>query len=110
MRARAADLDIDLTTIDGTGPDGRVVHADLDRELVGRSGGAGATRTAPPRTAASETGNAVSIRGVRRQISNRLSAAWNEIPHITYVDDVDMTEIERLRSTMNDAPASTACA
>jgi 2-oxoisovalerate dehydrogenase E2 component (dihydrolipoyl transacylase) len=105
VRARAAGLDIDLTTIDGTGPDGRVVHADLDRELVGRSGGAGATRTAPPRTAASGTGNAVSIRGVRRQISNRLSAAWNEIPHITYVDDVDMTELERLRSRLNDAPS-----
>ena len=105
VRARAADLDIDLTTIDGTGPDGRVVHADLDREVIGRSGGAGATRTARPRTAASETGNAVSVRGVRRQISNRLSAAWNEIPHITYVEDVDMTELERLRSTMNDAPS-----
>ncbi len=103
VRARAVTLELDLATIGGTGPDGRVVHADLDRELVGRSGGAETSRAAPLRPAASDSGKVVPVRGVRRRISERLSAAWTDIPHITYVDDVDVTELERLRSAMNDA-------
>ena len=104
MRARAVDLELDLATIVGTGPDGRVVHADLDRELLGRVAGAGATRAASPRAPAADNGTAVPIRGVRRRISERLSAAWSDIPHITYVDDVDVTELERLRSELNGSP------
>ena len=41
------------------------------------------------------------MRGVRRRIAERLTAAWTEIPHITYVDAVDATELERLRSELN---------
>jgi 2-oxoisovalerate dehydrogenase E2 component (dihydrolipoyl transacylase) len=46
------------------------------------------------------------VRGVRRRISERLSAAWKDIPHITYVDDVDVTELERLRSVLNGRAAT----
>lgn len=106
VRARAEALEIDLATIGGTGPDGRVVHADLDRELLDRIGGS--TRPAPSRTRASDSGTAVPVRGVRRRISERLTAAWNDIPHITYVDDVDMTELERLRTELNANSAERA--
>ncbi len=102
VRARAAALDIELATIRGSGPDGRVVHADLDRALLGRSGGA--PRVASPRTPVTDIGTAVPVRGVRRRIAQRLSTAWSEIPHITYVDDVDVTELERLRAELNGRP------
>ena len=101
VRARAMALELDLATIRGTGPDGRVVHADLDRELVGRAGGALA---ASPRSPAADAGTEVPVRGVRRRIAERLTAAWTEIPHITYVDDVDVTELERLRAELNGRP------
>ena len=104
VRARAVTLELDLASIVGTGPDGRVVHADLDRELLGRVAGAGATRAASLRAPAADNGTAIPIRGVRRRISERLSAAWTDIPHITYVDDVDVTELERLRSELNARP------
>lgn len=94
VRARASSLGIDVTAVSGTGPGGRVLHADLDRMIAGGR---------PERTpsAASDEGRPQPIRGVRRRISDRLSAAWAEIPHITYVDAIDVTELERLRSELN---------
>lgn len=101
VRARASDLGIDLTTIAGSGSDGRVTHADLDRSLVGRAGAERSAASAPIAVASAE-GTEAPIRGVRRQIAQRLSGAWADIPHITYVDDVDVTELEHLRSELNE--------
>ncbi len=97
VRARASERGLDLNTVVGSGPDGRVMHEDLDRAL---SGGATSPTTAPLATASAE-GKAVPVRGVRRRIAERLSNAWSTIPHITYVDDVDVTELERLRAELN---------
>ncbi|MFP5489224.1 MAG: dihydrolipoamide acetyltransferase family protein, partial [Acidimicrobiia bacterium] len=95
VRARAKELGIDLAAVDGTGPEGRVVHADLDRLAGGRP------PARPARAAASGEGTARPVRGVRRRIAERLTTAWTEIPHITYVDAVDVTELERLRAELN---------
>ncbi len=43
------------------------------------------------------------VRGLRRRIAERLSAAWSEIPHITYVEAIDVTELELLRAELNKA-------
>lgn len=93
VRARAEGLGVDLATVHGTGPDGRVVHADLDRLLASRRAAPAASPTA---------GRTMPVRGVRRRIAERLTTAWTEIPHITYVDAVDVTELERLRAELND--------
>jgi 2-oxoisovalerate dehydrogenase E2 component (dihydrolipoyl transacylase) len=96
VRRRADQLGIDLAGVSGTGPEGQIVHADLDRLLVeGRGSLAGPSRRAsgPVRVEA--------VRGVRRRIAERLSATWSEIPHITYVEAVDVTELEALRSELN---------
>lgn len=100
IRARAKSLDIELDSIPGSGPDGRVVHADLDRSLAGGKMQSG-------RAPESDTGTSRPIRGVRRRIAARLSQAWSEIPHITYVDAVDVTELERLRAELNRDEART---
>lgn len=98
VRKRAADLGIDLAAVAGSGPAGRVVHADLDRLLTGRSHG-GAARAGER----SDRVRVESVRGVRRRIAERLSAAWSDIPHITYVEAVDVTELEALRAELNRA-------
>ncbi len=41
------------------------------------------------------------IIGLRRRISQRLGEAWSDIPHITYVDEIDATELETLRTALN---------
>lgn len=94
VRARAEQLGIDLATVVGSGPEGRVVHADLDRLSPAAAG-------SPTRRAAPEGGTVREVRGVRRRIAERLSASWAAIPHITYVEAVDVTELERLRAELN---------
>ena len=108
VRRRADDLGIDLADVSGSGPEGRIVHADLDRLLV--SGG-----SFPPPTGRTPLGSSDAapgngggggstveqVRGVRRKIAERLSTAWTEIPHITYVEAIDVTELEALRAQLN---------
>ena len=101
VRARAADLGLGLLTIEGTGSGGRILHADLDRVLLDRGSGPPSRRAPSSPAAGSDGRRIVPVRGVRRRIAERLSDAWREIPHITYVDDVDVTELERLRATLN---------
>ena len=103
VRARARDLGIALDEVAGSGPDGRVTHADLDRRLVARRGptvGGGGTAVTPD-DLTRDVGTPHPVRGVRRRIASRLTEAWQEIPHITYVEAVDVTELERLRSELN---------
>ncbi len=95
VRARAAALGIDLTTVSGSGPDGRVLHADLDALLTRR-----APRRPAPVEAMSES-RVEPVRGLRRRIADRLTTSWSEIPHITYVEAVDATEVEELRAELN---------
>lgn len=94
VRARARSLGIDLATVTGSGPDGRVVHADLDRVL-----GAGGRGTMP--VAAADAPRVEPVRGLRRRIAERLTSSWTEIPHITYVEAIDVTDLEALRAELN---------
>lgn len=99
VRQRARSLGLDLTNVTGSGPEGRVEHADLDRVLVESTGG-----RAQPAANADDGVAAVKVRGVRRQIAERLTATWTQVPHITYVDAVDVSELERLREKLNGQP------
>jgi 2-oxoisovalerate dehydrogenase E2 component (dihydrolipoyl transacylase) len=104
VRRRANELGIDLAGVSGSGPDGRIVHADLDRLLVRGSGSlAGPFGRASDRTSdrAPDDPRVEQVRGVRRKIAERLSATWSEIPHITYIEAVDVTELEALRAELN---------
>jgi 2-oxoisovalerate dehydrogenase E2 component (dihydrolipoyl transacylase) len=99
VRERARSLGLDLAQVAGTGPDGRIVHADLDRLLAGRA--VSPSGRAVETGAADDAGRTEAVRGVRRQIAERLTATWTSVPHITYVDAVDVTELERLREELN---------
>ena len=94
VRRRARDLGLDLRDVVASGPGGIVVHADLDRHLTGGSARA-AARTR------SDATHVEPVRGLRRRIAERLGEAWTEIPHITYVDEIDATELEVLRAALN---------
>ena len=101
VRARALELDIDLAAVPGTGPAGRVTRQDLDDFVA--AGGRLVARTAPvtassraPRTGVTEE----KIIGLRRKIAQNMEAAW-AIPMITYVEEVDVTELDALRKTLN---------
>jgi 2-oxoisovalerate dehydrogenase E2 component (dihydrolipoyl transacylase) len=109
VRARARELGLDLAAVLGTGPEGRVTHVDLDRHLLVRRPTAAMAGSPTAETVAtdepSDEPTRRPVRGLRRRIAERLSVAWREIPHITYVDEVDATQLEDLRSTLNTRDA-----
>ncbi|MCP2669383.1 2-oxo acid dehydrogenase subunit E2 [Maricaulaceae bacterium EIL42A08] len=102
VRQRALEADIDLAAVPGTGPAGRITHSDLDDfiaaggRLVSKVGGAGAASKAP-RTGV-ETQKVI---GLRRKIAENMALSKRTIPHITYVDEIDLTALEDLRAHLN---------
>ena len=102
VRIRAAALGIDLSSIAGTGPAGRIQHGDLDAVLLARQGGT--PPTARPVMGAKEEGvEDIKIFGLRRRIAERMQDAKRRIPHFAYVEEVDVTELETLRAELNSA-------
>lgn len=101
VRHRARTAGIDLRMVPGTGPAGRITHEDLDdfwHQAGSAEGGrSGSGRGGEPDLRVTEE----PIIGIRRQIARRMLASTQSIPHITYVDEVDMTALESLRATLN---------
>jgi 2-oxoisovalerate dehydrogenase E2 component (dihydrolipoyl transacylase) len=98
VRARASSLGIDLRSVPGTGPDGRVVHADLDRLLLSRG------KAAP--ISVSEDVEEIPVSGLRRRIAERMQDAKRRIPHFTYVEEVGIDSLERERALLNSRGGS----
>lgn len=101
VRRRARELDIDLRQVTGSGPSGRIVHADLENHArpADEPQHVAAARDATPEI---ET---VKVIGLRRRIAERMQVAKREIPHITYVEEIDVSELERLRQHLNERRA-----
>jgi len=102
VRRHARELGVDLAQVPGTGRDGRVVHDDLVRHV----GGGAAKPSGVKRYAEREGEHAVPLIGLRRQIAQHMQASLR-IPHFTYVEEIDVTELEALRSQLNERFAAT---
>jgi 2-oxoisovalerate dehydrogenase E2 component (dihydrolipoyl transacylase) len=99
VRQRAKTLGIDLGTVTGSGPDGRVLHGDLDVQLS-RQAPPSPSRARPP-AGGEDVVDEVKVIGLRRNIAQRMQLSKSRIPHFTYVEEVDVTETERLRAHLN---------
>jgi len=100
VRQRAWDLGVELQFVSGSGPLGRITHADLDEHVAGRRGGA-ANGGMDERYAEQHGEHATQIIGLRRKIAEKMQEAKRNIPHFTYVEEVDVTELEALRIQLN---------
>ena len=97
VRLRAQEAGVDLRQVSATGPAGRITHDDLD-QFVAR----GVQPVAIPAGLARKTATEdIKITGLRRRIAEKMRLASSRIPHITYVEEVDVTDLEDLRATMN---------
>ena len=85
-RRRAAETGLDLARVQGTGPGGRIVEADLERAQHGTPGI-----------------TEIPVIGVRRVIAQRISDSKRNAPHFAYVEEVDVTGLEALRGRLNTA-------
>lgn len=101
-RARAKLAGIDLTTVSGSGRDGRIQRQDLDAAINDRQAGKAPAPAATPSGRQVRTGSEeIRILGVRRVSAQRVADSKRNIPHFAYVEEVDMTELERLRKHLN---------
>ncbi len=103
IRRRAKEAGIDLSTVPGSGAGGRILRKDFELFLKRLQGGAPAPVVRP----AAKT-EEVKVIGVRRMIAERMSAANREIPHFSYVEEIDITELESLRQHLNSGKADKA--
>ncbi|MDB5871829.1 MAG: bkdB [Ramlibacter sp.] len=98
VRQRAWELGIELQFVHGSGPAGRIVHEDLDVYL--------ASRGQPLRGRSSEyterhEEEAIPVIGLRRKIAQKMQESKRRIPHFSYVEEIDVTELEALRAKLN---------
>jgi 2-oxoisovalerate dehydrogenase E2 component (dihydrolipoyl transacylase) len=102
-RRRAHEAGIDLSTVVGSGPGGRILRDDLP------AASRPAVQPAPARTDVSAETSEIKVIGLRRLIAERMSEAKRNIPHFAYVEEVDVTELESLREHLNlSRPADVA--
>ncbi|WP_421870126.1 dihydrolipoamide acetyltransferase family protein [Pararhizobium sp.] len=97
VRLRAQDGGVDLRQVTGSGPAGRITHDDLDQFLARGAHPQPATTGLARKTAIEE----IKVTGLRRRISEKMVLAASRIPHITYVEEIDVTDLEDLRAAMN---------
>jgi 2-oxoisovalerate dehydrogenase E2 component (dihydrolipoyl transacylase) len=95
-RRRAHEAGVDLSTVAGSGPGGRIVRSDLEAAIAP----AASPKSAAGVTAGPDT-TEIKVIGLRRLIAERMSEAKRNIPHFAYVEEVDVTELESLRQHLN---------
>jgi len=102
VRNRARDLGIELQFVPGSGPAGRIEHGDLDAYVA--SGGHGSSVSGASTSSAyarAEGTTETRIIGLRRKIAEKMAESVRRIPHITYVEEIDVTALEELRAHLN---------
>jgi 2-oxoisovalerate dehydrogenase E2 component (dihydrolipoyl transacylase) len=96
VRRRALEAGVDLRLVGGSGPAGRILQEDLDSYLE-HGPALGATTTRVPATGSRE----IKVIGMRRRIAEKMALSKARIPHITIVEEIDMTALEELRGALN---------
>ncbi|AMK18583.1 MULTISPECIES: dihydrolipoamide acetyltransferase family protein [Sphingobium] len=95
VRARAKNLGIDLSQVKASGD--HIRHSDLDAFLLYRAGQG--YRPAGQRMKRAD--EMVKVIGLRRRIAENMAASKRHIPHFSYVEEIDVTELERMRAQLN---------
>ncbi|ELW9527740.1 dihydrolipoamide acetyltransferase family protein [Burkholderia cenocepacia] len=99
VRQRAWDMGIELRYVRGTGEAGRILRADLD--AYARTGGGSAHGAQPRGYDERHDETEVPVIGLRRAIARKMQEAKRRIPHFSYVEEIDVTELESLRTELN---------
>ncbi|HEY1223774.1 MAG TPA: 2-oxo acid dehydrogenase subunit E2 [Brevundimonas sp.] len=101
VRSRARDLGIELQFVPGSGPAGRIEHGDLDAYVASGGRGTSVGGSTGSTYAKAEGTTETRIIGLRRKIAEKMAESVRRIPHITYVEEIDVTALEELRAHLN---------
>ena len=107
VRHRAAELGIDLSKVAATGPAGRITQADLAAYSQNNStldSTLGNKNKGYERLFAVES---IPVIGLRRKIAQKMQEAKRRIPHFTYVEEMDVTELEAFKDALNQEYSAT---
>lgn len=104
IRKMAQDMGIDINLVPATGPGGRVTREDVQEySQVSKDASAGATATTPSRTLpGKEQTEEIPLRGLRKKIAEKMVLSKHHAPHYTYVDEIDMTDLTKLRDSAKE--------
>lgn len=97
VRRRALEAGVDLRQVRGSGPADRITHDDLDAFLRGGN----AVGPVPSGLSANTAVEEVKVIGLRRRIAQKMADAKRRAAHFSYVEEVDVTALEELRTTLN---------
>ncbi len=108
IRRLARELGVDLASVRGTGPSGRITEADV--RGTSRAPAAVPTSAAGPKPAVSFAPAAggeerIPIHGLRKRIYDKMAKSNSTAAHFTYVEEVDMSHLVQLRERLNEAGA-----
>ncbi len=100
VRRRAWELGVEIGRVTASGPAGRIMHADVDAYVAAHGAGQpAAVRAAGGAKRTDE--DVIPVIGLRRRIAMRMQEAKRHIPHFSYVEEIDVTEVEALRVALN---------
>jgi 2-oxoisovalerate dehydrogenase E2 component (dihydrolipoyl transacylase) len=101
VRRRAREAGIELHNVPGTGAGGRITRKDFEAYAGGSAPTKPVTVTSTTPASAQPETKEIKVIGLRRIIAERMATATREIPHFTYVEEIDITELEALRKHLN---------
>ena len=100
-RRLARELNVDMTSVRGSGPQGRVTDDDVRRSASVKGTAFLTVQAAPPHAqAGGMKEEVVPLRGLRRTISERMAKSLHSTAQVTHVDEADMTELVLLREAL----------
>lgn len=98
VRRRARESGVDLGALKGTGPGGRVQQSDLDAYLA-----TGGSSSSAPKQISRNGTTEIKVVGLRRKIAEQMVRSKSAIPHFSYFEEIDITELEALRQLLNSS-------
>jgi 2-oxoisovalerate dehydrogenase E2 component (dihydrolipoyl transacylase) len=102
VRHLARKLGIDLARVHGSGPAGRILIDDLTPHIARPTESLPNSRPSPPAADYGRPGTKIKLAGLRRKIAEHLVDAKRRIPHYSYIDECDVTELVRLRQSLRE--------
>ncbi|MFC6040084.1 dihydrolipoamide acetyltransferase family protein [Paenisporosarcina macmurdoensis] len=99
-RKIARDNNINLEDVHATDPSGRVTEEDVYRFLKGQQTSEESVQVAPQVAITKEIPDEIPFKGIRKKIAEKMTKSLFTIPHVTHFDEVDMTNLFKLREQL----------
>ncbi|MGI5310297.1 dihydrolipoyllysine-residue acetyltransferase [Rheinheimera sp. WS51] len=103
VRRLARELNVELSKVAGTGEKGRVYKDDIHAFLKANNSQASATKDTAQPTQQTQRANRVEpIKGIKAVMARQMTDSVSTIPHFTYCEEIDLTDLIALRASLKD--------